>query len=162
MDNVLHELILITAVCCGVVGGVLFAFSAFVMKALARLPAEQGIAAMQSINITVLSPLCSVLFFGTGIACVTLMIASFNRWSDPGASYLLAGSIAYIVGLLITGAFNVPLNNKLAVVKPASSEGATLWRKFVPHWMMWNHIRTIACIAASTFFILAYSLIPNS
>jgi uncharacterized membrane protein len=33
------------------VGGIFFAFSAFVMKALDRLPPAQGIAAMQSINV---------------------------------------------------------------------------------------------------------------
>jgi len=33
------------------IGGVFFAFSTFVMKALVRVPAVPGIAAMQSINI---------------------------------------------------------------------------------------------------------------
>ena len=32
------------------VGGIFFAFSSFVMKALARVPPAEGIAAMQSIN----------------------------------------------------------------------------------------------------------------
>jgi hypothetical protein len=39
-----------TALGCGLLAGVFFAFSAFVMPALRRLPASQGIAAMQSIN----------------------------------------------------------------------------------------------------------------
>jgi uncharacterized membrane protein len=38
------------------VAGIFFAFSTFVMTALGRLPPEQGIAAMQSINVTVLNP----------------------------------------------------------------------------------------------------------
>jgi hypothetical protein len=36
--------------------GVFFAFSSFVMAALRRLPAAQGIAAMQSIHVTAVTP----------------------------------------------------------------------------------------------------------
>ena len=39
-----------------------FAFSAFVMKALGRLPGGQGIEAMQSINIVVINPVFSAFF----------------------------------------------------------------------------------------------------
>jgi uncharacterized membrane protein len=38
------------------IGGIFFAFSSFVMKALARVPSPEGIAAMQSINVVVLNP----------------------------------------------------------------------------------------------------------
>ena len=38
-------LTLVTALGCGTIAGGIFAFSAFVMKALARLPAADGIAA---------------------------------------------------------------------------------------------------------------------
>ena len=42
---------LFAALGCAMMSGVFFAFSTFVMKALARLPAEQGVAAMQAINV---------------------------------------------------------------------------------------------------------------
>ena len=45
MDGLLFALTLFAALGCGVVAGVFFAFSAFVMRSLARLPAPQGIAA---------------------------------------------------------------------------------------------------------------------
>ena len=51
MDGFLFVLTLLAILGCGMIAGVFFAFSAFVMKALARLPAEQGIAAMQAINV---------------------------------------------------------------------------------------------------------------
>jgi uncharacterized membrane protein len=44
------------------------------------------------------------------------------------AIYLLVGSLFYLVGTVgVTIAFNVPLNNALAIVKPESAEGASLW-----------------------------------
>ena len=44
--------------------GTLFAFSVFVMRALGRLPAAHGIAAMQSINIAVVNPWFMTVFMG--------------------------------------------------------------------------------------------------
>jgi uncharacterized membrane protein len=52
---------LATALGCGLIAGVFFAFSTFVMKALGSLLPAQGIAAMQSINLAVLNPWC-ILF----------------------------------------------------------------------------------------------------
>ena len=59
-------LTLLSALGCGLIGGVFFAFSTFVMKALAALSPPQGIAAMKSINIAVLNPMFLGVFLGTG------------------------------------------------------------------------------------------------
>ena len=45
--------------------GVFFAFSTFVMQALARLQPAQGTEAMQAINRTVLNPWFPGVFLGT-------------------------------------------------------------------------------------------------
>jgi len=47
----------VAALGSGLMAGAFFAFSTFVMKALARLPAAAGIAAMQWINVAVINPL---------------------------------------------------------------------------------------------------------
>jgi uncharacterized membrane protein len=47
MDGPLYALTLAAALGCGLVGGVFFAFSSFVMAALRRLPPADGIAAMK-------------------------------------------------------------------------------------------------------------------
>jgi uncharacterized membrane protein len=159
MDDALYFLIFIAAVGSGTVAGVFFAFSAFVMKALNRLTAEQSIAAMQSINVTVLNPLCAVLFFGTALASLILVIASFSRWSDPGVLYIIAGSVLYLIALLITGALNVPLNDKLSFVQPNHSDGMRVWKNFATVWTKWNHIRTTASLAASVFLFVSLRLI---
>jgi uncharacterized membrane protein len=156
MDNYLFYLAFLAAVSSGMIAGVLFAFSAFVMKALTRIKPEQGIAAMQSINITVQNLLCSLLFFGTGLASLFLLVMSLLRWEDPGTEYLLAGSVFYLFGgLLVTGAFNVPLNNKLAAVQPDHAEGHRFWNIFTARWMVWNHVRTVACILTSVSYTVA-------
>ncbi|GLI04558.1 membrane protein [Paenibacillus tyrfis] len=156
MGNLLFGLTYASALGSGLIAGLFFAFSTFVMSALARLPAEQGIAAMQSINVTVLNPLFSLVFMGTALACVILGIASLTKWGTASAAYVLAGCILYFVGsFLVTIIFNVPLNDALAAVAPGSSEGAQLWNLYLSKWVAWNHVRTIASLAALASFILA-------
>jgi uncharacterized membrane protein len=71
---------LVAALGCGLVAGVFFAFSTFVMPALARLQPPQGITAMQSINITAINPLFMLAIFGTAAACLFLAISALLNW----------------------------------------------------------------------------------
>ena len=156
IDDLLIALTLITALGYGLVAGILYAFSTSVMKALARLPAAQGIAAMQSINITVINPLFMGAFFGTAAACVLVVVFSVLRWNEAGAAYLLSGGLAYLIGtILVTMVFNVPRNNALAAVDPASANGARLWASYVTGWTAWNHVRTAAALAAAALLTIA-------
>ena len=156
MDRLLFILTLLTALGCGLIAGVFFAFSTFVMSALGRLLPPQGIAAMQSINVTVINPWFLTAFVGTALACVVLAIWSVMAWHQPGAAYLLAGSVLYVAGcFLVTIVFNVPLNDALAAVEPASAEGASLWTRYLLTWTIWNHVRTVASLAAAAMFVLA-------
>ncbi|GGD93962.1 anthrone oxygenase family protein [Paenibacillus nasutitermitis] len=155
-SRLLFSLIFAAALGSGLAAGLFFAFSSFVMNALGRLPSQQGIAAMQSINITVLNPLFSLVFFGTASLCAGFIITSFFRWDQPGMGYLLAGSLIYLIGsFLVTIVFNVPLNDALALVEPGSAEGANLWTRYLTVWTTWNHIRTAASLVALALFIYA-------
>ncbi|MGA7932827.1 MAG: anthrone oxygenase family protein [Kovacikia sp.] len=147
---------LFAALGCGLVAGVFFAFSTFVISALARRPTAEGIAAMQTINITVINPLFMTAFLGTGAACMLLMVFSLFKWHQPGAAYCLIGSLLYVIGtVLVTIGLNVPLNEALAIVKPDSPEGANLWAKYLVDWTFWNHVRTIAALVAAALFTIA-------
>jgi uncharacterized membrane protein len=138
----------------GLIAGVFFAFSAFVMTALGRLPPNQGMAAMQSINVAVLNPWFFAAFFGTAALCAILVIASFFRWSEPGAIFLLAGGLLYLVGtILVTMRLNVPLNDALAAAQPESAQARGLWTRYLAEWTAWNHLRTAASLAAAAAFI---------
>jgi uncharacterized membrane protein len=148
---------LLSALGCGLIAGTFFAFSAFVMKALSKLPPPQGIAAMQSINVVVLNLWFLTAFFGTAAVCVFVMIASVLRWHEPGTLHLLVGSALYLVGtILVTMLFNVPRNNTLAAAAPVSPEAAKVWVAYLPGWTAWNHVRTAAAFAASALFIIAF------
>jgi uncharacterized membrane protein len=148
-------LMLLTTLGSGVMAGVFFAFSTFVMQALGRRPAPVGIAAMQSINETILNPIFFSVFFGTALLSLVLGVWSLVGWNDAGAGWRIAGALLYLGGSIgITMQFNLPLNNHLAKIAPDSAEGAELWALYLREWTAWNHIRTIACIGATVSFIL--------
>lgn len=156
MDRLLVSLTFVSALGTGLIAGLFFAFSAFVMTALSRLPSEQGIAAMQSINIAVLNPLFGTVFMGTALTSVVLTILSCLKWGEGNAVYLLIGGLLYVVGsFLVTIMCNVPLNDVLAAVDPSSTEGAEVWTRYISSWTAWNHVRTLASLAALASFILA-------
>jgi uncharacterized membrane protein len=156
IDKLLFTVTLISSLGCGLIGGAFFAFSTFVMKALGRLQPAQGIAAMQSINIVVINPRFMLPFLGTAAMCVFLAVASLRAWHRPGSAYLLAGSLLYLIGtLLVTIVFHIPRNNALAVVDPASADGARFWAGYLTSWTAWNHVRAAAALAAAAALSLA-------
>jgi uncharacterized membrane protein len=156
MVDVFSAVMLLAALGCGLMAGVFFAFSAFVMKALARLPPGEGIAAMQSINVAVVSPWFLAAFLGTGAACLLVMVSSLWRWHRPGTVYVLVGGALYLVGsFLVTVAFNVPKNDALASVAPADPNGVSLWASYLVTWTAWNHLRTAAALAAAASLTIA-------
>jgi uncharacterized membrane protein len=143
-----------TALGCGLSAGVFFAFSAFVMPALRRLPSAQGIAAMQSINKMALTPALMTALFGTALACAALGVWAVLSWGERPAPWILAGSALYLAGtIVVTSAANVPLNNALAAIHPDGTGAASQWRSFLSGWTAWNHVRAATGLVASGLLI---------
>jgi uncharacterized membrane protein len=151
----LHDIFIVaTAVACAAMGGVFFAFSTFVMQALRRLPAAQGIAAMQSINVTAVTPIFMTALFGTAAACATVAVRALIDWHGMISACLVAGSLAYLIGTIgVTLAFNVPLNNALAATDPSGGDAVWLWMKYVRTWTAWNHVRTASGLIAAALLM---------
>lgn len=148
MNGWIPTLTLLATLGTGLVAGIFFAFSNFVMKGLERMPAGQGAAAMRSINVTVLNPLFLGLFVGTGLVCLALAIHSGFRLNETGARYLLAAGLLYVVGtFLVTMTLNVPLNDALMA-------DASVWERYLTQWSLWNHVRTAASFLACMALIL--------
>ncbi len=154
-----HAIVVVTfaaAIGCGLVAGIFYAFSSFVMGALGRLPSDHGIAAMQSINVVVINRSFFLAFFGTAALCAALLVGAWFWWSMPAGKLLLLASVIYLVGTIgVTIFCNVPLNNALAAVQPATAEAATLWSLYLDRWTMWNTVRTVAPTVSMALFIAA-------
>ena len=157
MNSLLFVLTLCSVLGCGLMAGVFFAFSTFIMRALARLQPAQGIEAMQSINRTVINPWFLGVFLGTAAICILLAGTALWQWQQPCATYLLAGSLLYLIGTaLVTMVFNVPMNNAMERVDPASNDAAGHWASYLARWTAWNHVRTTAALLGAASFMLVH------
>jgi uncharacterized membrane protein len=156
MDGPLVALTVVTALGCGLNAGVFFAFSSFVMKALARLQPAQGIAAMQSINLVAVTPAFMTALFGTAAAAAALGVWALVAWKDPAGPWLLAGSACYLLGTIgLTITYHVPRNYALAALQAQRPEAAGRWARYVAEWTRWNHLRAAASLAAAVILTLA-------
>jgi uncharacterized membrane protein len=72
MNLLLDQLFVIAslaAIGSGLMAGLLFAFSNFIMKSLLQQPPESGIRTMQAINLLIQNRTFFLLFFGTSRHC---------------------------------------------------------------------------------------------
>jgi len=156
MPRWLFALTLLTALGAGVIGGVFYAFSTFVMRALRRRPAAEAVAAMQAINVAVITPAFLGLFLGGAAASAAIVVRALLRWHTPGSAWLLAGGLLYFAGTFgVTMLFNVPLNNALENISPDAPDAPEQWARYAARWTLWNHVRTAAAIAATAALMLA-------
>jgi len=152
----LTTLAILTLLGAALIGGVFFAFSSFVMAALKRLPPEQGHAAMQHINVTVINWHFLGAFMGTALLSAALIVLTALERDRPGAVLLIAGAALYLAGtFFVTIRFNVPLNNRLEKTNPTDSIAAEQWETYLRVWTRWNHVRTVAALLAALAICLS-------
>ena len=150
----------ITAVATGVLGGVFFAFSTSVMKALGRQPAAAAMTTMQAVNVSMVNPLFLTVLGGSTLACLAILVsAPFVTAPHPGLR--IAGALFFLVGAVgVTAVVNVPLNDALAAADPGSPPGVALWADYLTRWTAYNHLRT-ACSVAATVLLGLSTLRPG-
>ena len=159
IDGIQLYLVMATALACGLMSGAFYAFSSFVMAGLKRLPTEQGIAAMQSINVTAVAPGFMTGFFGTTIASIAVAITAIGDWDQTVSIWLLVGAGFYLVGVFVmTAAYHVPRNNALADTSPTAADAERVWSRYLTEWTRWNHLRAISSLAAAAALTIAIRL----
>lgn len=110
---------------------------------------------MQAINRVIVNPLFLAVFLGTAVVCALILVLGLLGLDVPGGVLTVLGSLLSIVGsFLVTGVFNVPMNDALASVTPTGAESVRHWNQYTLRWTAWNHVRTAACIGAMTLNLL--------
>ncbi len=148
MSSTLTTFLLWTAaLSSGLMAGVYFAFSGFIMKAFDKIETAQSVAAMNSINEAILRSWFMPVFFGSSIASVLLIVVALTNWGEAGSGWALIAGAIYFVGMFIcTIAFNVPLNNMLAESDEAGANARGDWLRYLKTWTRWNHLRTLSSL----------------
>jgi uncharacterized membrane protein len=142
------------AIGSGLIAGLYFAFSTFIMRAFGSIDTSHAVAAMNSINETIVRSLFMPLFFGSTLISVALVVIALLNWGQAGAGLMLVTGAVYFLGMFVcTLVFNVPLNNRLAGVNPDSADTGQVWSHYLVTWTRWNHIRTVSSLTSCVLSI---------
>jgi uncharacterized membrane protein len=150
-DGTIRGLTVASLVGSGIVGGVFFAFSTFVMRGLEDLRSAEGIRAMQAINVHAPSTGLGAAMTVTLLLAIAMIVLALADRSAGGAVWRLGGGIAYVASFAVTPAFNIPRNDALDRLDPESAGAAAQWATYVHEWTIGNHVRgglaILACAA---------------
>ena len=146
------------AIASAAAGGMMYVFSTFVMRGLDRTGPVQAIAAMRGINAEANSNAAFLLpYLGAAILAICVGVVAVFQWDQPGSGWLLAGGVAGIAGVIVTMAFNVPLNIRLDAVKAdglAVSDAAREWQAYLSSWTAWNHVRAATGLVSAVLLLI--------
>ena len=149
-------MIVLLIVITGLMAGIYFAFSVFIMKSLSMLPELEAAKAMNKINDVILNTLFLPVFVVSTLWFSGLIIWSITDWQGLESQLVIMTAVIYIVGMFTVTAFgNVPLNNALKSAANDEMKLVAHWRKYLTHWTRLNHVRTLSSIAACTLLTLS-------
>ncbi|WP_191600852.1 DUF1772 domain-containing protein [Marinomonas algicola] len=149
-------MIVLLMVITGIMAGIYFAFSVFIMKSLSQLPNIEGARAMNRINDVIIKTVFLPLFLGSTFWYAGLIIWSFVNWQSGQSTLIISASLVYIVGMfLITVIGNVPLNKKLKVSENDEKELSKTWPYYLQKWTQFNHLRTLSAMISLALLILS-------
>lgn len=153
--------LLAATITTGLVAGLMAAFAYAVMPGLARAGDQVFVAAMQRINVAIVNPWFVLCFLGAPVFGLLAVVVHMRSGQWPVFWWALAGLALYLVGLVITGTVNVPLNKQLdgAADLDDRTELAAARNRFEGKWRRWNTARAVACAASLACF--AWALVEH-
>jgi uncharacterized membrane protein len=158
MVETMHALLPgIAAVLTGLFAGLFFAFSISVMPGLARAGDRAMIESMQGINVAILNPLFALVFVGAPVTVLAALVLHVVAGESGAAAWSAAGLVLLVAVYAVTFAVNVPRNNVLEQAGPVERIGdpAAVRGHFEGVWVRWNHLRTLASLAALVCVVVA-------
>ena len=138
------------AITLGLSAGLFYTYSASVMLGLGRSDDRTFVQAMQNINVAIVNPWFMAHFLGA--LAFTALAAALHIPGDgrPVLPWILAALVLYLVTIVITARFNIPLNNQLETARGVdTADGFAAARaQFEAAWVRWNIVRSAASTGA--------------
>lgn len=157
MEMVFGVVPVLTTVLTGLFAGLFLAFSMAVMPGLARTGDRAMVEAMQGINTAILNPLFALVFVGAPVAALGSVALFLAAGAHTSAVWAGAALVLLAATVVVTFAVNVPRNNALdrAGAPPRIPDPAAVRADFEPVWVRWNHLRSLASVAALVCAVVA-------
>jgi len=154
----------VAVIACGMISGFFLTFSDFLMRSLKLAKTSAGIEVMQIINREVWKSITIFMLWGMVALSVALGGYASLQLSGPLLAWVISGSTTYVFGiLLVSYAFNIPMNDRLDQLELSTPAAASYWHdNYVDRWVFWNYVRAIASAAAAICFFMACLTIIQS
>ena len=134
----------------GLVAGVFGLYAHTIMPGLRHTDDRTFVGAFQSIDKAIINPWFMACFFGALVLTGLAAALHFTGDRRNVLPWLAAAFILYLVGVVITMAVNVPLNDAIKAGDPARiGDLAAVRRHFSEaRWSAWNLVRTVTSTTA--------------
>jgi uncharacterized membrane protein len=165
IEGILHIALILATFLCSLVAGFLIAYAVVVMPGIRSLDDREFIRAFQVMDRVIQNnqPVFVLVWVGSVVAVLAVAVVGIGQLDGTGRLLMILAVLAHILGVqLLTGAINVPLNNRLqALDVDAMSETAqnAARKEFEPRWNRWNTIRTVfASLVSILLTVLLFTL----
>jgi len=154
MPPLILPFVLCSLMLCGALFGFFYAWVCSTMWGLDAADPRVAIAAMQAMNASVRNAVFAPAFFGTPLVLAVTTILLFFNHERPAAAWFGAATLVVgLLGVVLTMAVNVPMNEALALLTVPDDIAAAqqIWADYSGDWQFWNQMRTIATGAGLLF-----------
>jgi len=158
--SILEIVLIVSALLCALVAGLVFAFATVVMPGIGNLDDREFIRSFQVIDGIIQNgqPVFGLVWIGSAVALPVAAVMGVLQLDGASKALVVSSALAYLIGVQIpTFGINVPLNNALQRLNvDAMDEGAlaSARREFESPWVRWNTIRTIVASLVSAALIV--------
>jgi uncharacterized membrane protein len=155
-EPVAGVVLIVATMAVGLMAGVFGLYANTIMRGLGRTDDRTFVGAFQSIDRAIINPLFLSTFFA---ALILTGVAGVLHIGDDGLAWIVVAFVLYLIGLVITLAVNVPLNDaiKAAGEPDAIDDLAGVRRRFdEARWNRWNLVRVL--VVTASFACLACAL----
>jgi uncharacterized membrane protein len=159
----LHVVLLLSALLCSLVAGLLFGFAVVVMPGIARLSDREFLLAFKHMDgiIQHNQPLFLLAWVGSILSLAAALVLGTVILTGSELYLMWTAAVLYFLGVqLPTFRFNIPLNNSLQDLEIQSLDEPQLKQsrvEFETPWNRWNRIRTFNAISTvSALLVLLF------
>jgi len=145
---------------CSLVAGFLFAFAVVVMPGIKNLGEREFIQTFQAIDRIIQNnqPIFMLVWIGSVLVLIATLVLGIGQMDETSLLLLIIATLTYLLGVqLPTIIINVPLNNKLQILKVqelSDTELKSARKDFESRWNRWNLIRAVLSGIVSALLII--------
>jgi uncharacterized membrane protein len=158
-DRRFNWVLALSLVAMGLLAGLFYAFSCAVLPGLQNADERTLIDGMQHIDTAIENPVFFASFLGAPALTIWALLMARGPGSQRIFRWLAVAAALALLGIVVTGAFSLPLNDDLKNAGDAFRIGdpGKVRDDYVGPWVAWNIARTLlftgsfTCLAAAVF-----------